>query len=111
MCVQFSVMLRSNMKPVSTTGKSSQETALSLINHKSNVIICLFYKVTLFDEGRQFHKRSIILGQRDHVPDDDKLGLGPGHGHIEYPGVEEDVPRPSLLLVHCTDLHTDSSFA
>ena len=98
---------------------------MSLINHKSNmkvfvtnllsngnnVIIGLFYKVTLFDEGRQFHKRSIILGQRDHVPEDDKLGLGPGHGHIESPGVEEDVPRPSLLLVHCTDLHTDSSFA
>ena len=31
--------------------------------------------------------------------------------HIESRADEEDVLQPSMLLVHCTDLHTESSLA
>ena len=98
---------------------------LCYISNRINFIISQFNNITFFEEGWQFHKRRIIPWQRGPVPDDDELGLGPGHGHIESPGVEEDVPRPlapaivapgarvdddklvpALILVHCADLHT-----
>ena len=77
------------------------------------------------EKFQQLLEGLIVSGERGLVTDDDQLDLGPGDGHVESPGVEEDVARPlapsviapgagvdndqlvpPLILVHCAHLHT-----
>ena len=79
------------------------------------------------EEGNHLLERLIVPHQSFSVSDDDEFGLGSGHGHVESPGVEEDVAGadlldvpvvtpgaavdddelvPALVLVHSPHLHT-----
>ena len=87
-------------------------------------IICQSNYVIFIEKFQQLLEGLIVSGERGLVTDDDQLDLGPGDGHVESPGVEEDVARPRpapraapgaavhyhqlvppLVLVHCPHLH------
>ena len=51
------------------------------------------------EEGDHILERLIVSHEGLSVSDDDEFSLGPGDGHVEPPGVEEDVAGTDLLDV------------
>ena len=62
-------------------------------------IICQSNYIFFIEKFQQFLEGLIVSGERGLVTDDDQLDLGPGDGHVESPGVEEDVAGTDLLDV------------
>ena len=51
------------------------------------------------EERDHLLERLVVSHESFPVSDDDQLSLGSGHGHVESPGVEEDVAGADLLDV------------